>query len=657
MEQRGDELAAIAGIHALSAVPGPAATSGLTDALDDGRWFVTEHAAWALSARPPHPPAMGRLAAIVADGGFRAMLAQRTLAGWAGGDAPGVLDALLGALRTADGPARARLVDTAGTVPGVAATALLESAASDDVTAVRLAAIGALGWRRGDPALLSRLAMIDDPVGQAALLALVDRTLADRPATSRGDGRTGRRIAQVVFHADLTSGRDRAGIGDNGGLATLVRQLSDAFAARDDVAQITTITRGRTADAIADLAGGLDGRQRMAAVPLGGDADVDRRSGWAHRIAVERGIRRVLLAGPRPDVIHLRMADVGTLAAERVSRHLGIPVVFTAAPDPHIVLEQLETTAELTRRNFGDADELEHWWFRARMVERLTSRADHLVLLPRRGATDQLRRVFGATAADALDRATVVPEGVDPAPISRARAALHVAARGGPTPPLLEPLRTAIEQLTVERRGLPLTVSVGRLHPTKGMDRLARAWVGSAELRAATNLLIVGGGLEQPTADELGVLGDLDDILGDAEQRRHTGAVLLGHQPNEVVAHVLAAAATGLPGFVAPGGVYVAAAAKEEFGLAIVEALGAGLAVVAPDVGGPATYIVDGVTGVLTDTRSVARLRAAIIGARQLVDRPGRVDQATDLVRSRLTIDAMAAALVDVYDTVGVTVS
>ena len=72
MEQRGDELAAIAGIHALSAVPGPAATSGLTDALDDGRWFVTEHAAWALSAAPTPPPAMGRLAAIVADGGFRA---------------------------------------------------------------------------------------------------------------------------------------------------------------------------------------------------------------------------------------------------------------------------------------------------------------------------------------------------------------------------------------------------------------------------------------------------------------------------------------------------------------------------------------------------------------------------------------------------------
>ena len=260
-----------------------------------------------------------------------------------------------------------------------------------------------------------------------------------------------------------------------------MRQLSDAFAARDDVAQITTITRGRTADAIADLAGGLDGRQRMAAVPLGGDADVDRRSGWAHRIAVERGIRRVLLAGPRPDVIHLRMADVGTLAAERVSRHLGIPVVFTAAPDPHIVLEQLETTAELTRRNFGDADELEHWWFRARMVERLTSRADHLVLLPRRGrhrrAAPGVRRRGGRRPRPGDRRPRRRRPGADqpgPTPPSTSRLAAD------PTPPLLEPLRTAIEQLTVERRGLPLTVSVGRLHPAKGMDRLARGVGGDA---------------------------------------------------------------------------------------------------------------------------------------------------------------------------------
>ena len=94
------------------------------------------------------------------------------------------------------------------------------------------------------------------------------------------------------------------------------------------------------------------------------------------------------------------------------------------------------------------------------------------------------------------------------------------------------------------------------------------------------------------------------------------GVVLLGHQPNDVIAFALAVSAIGLPGLVAPGGLYVCGAAKEEFGLAIVEALGAGLTVVAPDVGGPATYVTDGDTGVLTDTRSVSGLRTAMGRAR-----------------------------------------
>src|SRR6187431_3214984 len=86
LDQRDDQLAAIAGVHALSGVPGSLATAVLDGALDDERWFVTEHAAWAFSARSPHRPAMDRLASMVTDGGFRGMVAQRTLAGWAHGD-------------------------------------------------------------------------------------------------------------------------------------------------------------------------------------------------------------------------------------------------------------------------------------------------------------------------------------------------------------------------------------------------------------------------------------------------------------------------------------------------------------------------------------------------------------------------------------------
>jgi glycosyltransferase involved in cell wall biosynthesis len=103
--------------------------------------------------------------------------------------------------------------------------------------------------------------------------------------------------------------------------------------------------------------------------------------------------------------------------------------------------------------------------------------------------------------------------------------------------------------------------------------------------------------------------------------------------------------------------VYVAAAAKEEFGLAIVEALGVGLTVVAPDAGGPPTYVAHSDTGILADTQSPARLRRAISDARQLVDRDGRADRARALVRDRLTVEAMAAALVTAYETARVSVA
>ena len=69
------------------------------------------------------------------------------------------------------------------------------------------------------------------------------------------------------------------------------------------------------------------------------------------------------------------------------------------------------------------------------------------------------------------------------------------------------------------------------------------------------------------------------------------------------------------------------ASLKEEFGIAILEAMAAGLVVVAPDGGGPATYVDDGVTGVLADTSSPEALAAAVARA----PRPGRVARGATL--------------------------
>ena len=91
---------------------------------------------------------------------------------------------------------------------------------------------------------------------------------------------------------------------------------------------------------------------------------------------------------------------------------------------------------------------------------------------------------------------------------------------------------------------------------------------------------------------------------------------------------------------------------KEEFGLALIEALAAGLVVVGPDAGGPATYVDEGITGFLVDTRSPG---AVAIGIGRALDQAadpgthGRVEQARGLVREYYTIQAMARTLSGMY--------
>ena len=343
LDQRDDQLAAIAGVHALSGVPGSLATAVLDEALDDERWFVTEHAAWSFSARSPHRPAMDRLASMVTDGGFRGMVAQRTLAGWADGDGNGVLAALRHALERAEGAGRVALIDAVSAVPGAAATALLERVADgDDADAQRAS-------RHWDGGRATRIPSHAWPwttptLGEIAFLALIDKTLSTRTTdvtpsqTRRGSpDRSGRHPRRVRRATGPVWRRRQRWIGH-----TREPTVHRVHRPRRRRLRSPRSPGARPATQSPMRSSAATTRSAWHQCPSAAGRPIDRRSSWEHRLAVERGIRRVFLAGARPDVVHLRMADVGTLAAGRVARQLGIPVVFTAAPDPHVVLGQLD---------------------------------------------------------------------------------------------------------------------------------------------------------------------------------------------------------------------------------------------------------------------------------------------------------------------------
>ena len=661
-----DQVTAIAAVHALGAVFDDGAADVLSDLLSDDRAWVREHAAWALGARTPRLDTVGRLVSGVAAGGFATVINQRVLRRWAQLSPDHVALALEGALVSRDDASgRARLVETMGLVPGtVAARALLRIAGDDgEPLRSRTAAIAALGDRGATDAaeLIERLAWMDGELGAVARLAQVDLNPPMRPAS----GTDGLAIAQLFLHADLDRELSRAGAGDNGGIATMLIRLGDALAAQDGVARVLTMSRG-SADAAVDFVADDAQGHVLAPIPLMSEP-TDAANAWPVSVAAERGIRRALTAHGRVDVVHLRMADVGSMAAAAVATALGIPTVFTLAPDPHAVIHALDMTGALTRGGFGAVDEREHYWFRTSLVHRLATGAHHCALFPRQELRDQLSDLLGIDIDTEPARYTVVPEGIDVTVSDRARAQVLAApapssppapssapatAGGRGMSPALAELDRLIAALPEHRRGLPLALSVGRLHRVKGMATVVEAWASDPELRGRCNLLIAGGDLQQPSADERGQLAAIDGVLA-----QHPGAadglVLAGHRPNDVVAVWMAAAHLGLPGAIAPGGVYVCGSLKEEFGLALIEALAAGLVVIGPEGGGPATYIDEGVTGFLVDTRSPKQVGAGIAAALDLVAKPDdavRAAAARDMVTHRFTIAAMARTLVGVYD-------
>ncbi|SDB95534.1 Glycosyltransferase involved in cell wall bisynthesis [Raineyella antarctica] len=466
------------------------------------------------------------------------------------------------------------------------------------------------------------------------------------------DGVRGLTVAQLFLHADIDGDLLHSGQGDTGGIATLLVHLGDALLAEDGIGRVLTVSRGpAAADRPHHVPAGPG--HRYLSVPLPGPVRAAPDS-WALRVPVRRGLRRILRA-ERVDVLHLRMADVGSWAAADVARTLGIPTVLTLAPDPHALIASREASGALTRGTFGAADLAEHLVFRVRLLRDLAEQAAHLVVFPRTDLARDLRDLLQLDPDDSRHRVSVVPEGVDLAPLERASREVPDSLHGVPVPAAttgaLASLDALLSALPPERRGLPLAITVGRLHRVKGMATLVEAWAAHPGLAARCNLLVVGGDLDRPTDDEAGQLARIDAAVPRADGPAR-GLLLAGHRPNATVAVWLAAVRHGRPGLSAPAGVYVSASLKEEFGIAILEAMASGLVVVAPLEGGPATYVDDGVTGFLVDTGSPTALVAGTASALDLASAPAageRADRARRLVAERFSIEAMASALAAIY--------
>jgi len=207
--------------------------------------------------------------------------------------------------------------------------------------------------------------------------------------------------------------------------------------------------------------------------------------------------------------------------------------------------------------------------YRHRRLERFLARLTHRIICCSRAVADHARLDLGIAAA----LLAIVPNGIDP-------------------PPPLD-RDDALERLG--RPASPIIGCVGTLAPHKGQSVLLRALEGWPSGQVSPTVVFIGEGSERPALEVL------------AAQRRNARVLFMGERRD---ARSLLAAFDIL---VAPS------VEREGFGLAALEAMDAGLPVVASRLGGLPEIVEDGRTGLLVPPDDPQALAAALAS---LLERP-----------------------------------
>lgn len=248
------------------------------------------------------------------------------------------------------------------------------------------------------------------------------------------------------------------------------------------------------------------------------------------------------------------------LAWASLRRTLRAPLLYFCYEPPRFVYD--DTAAVAARLGAAGLLARPLFWLYKWIDRAMVRRADALMANGTFGA-ERLRAAYGREA-------TVITHGADFKP----------------------PALSAVQAIRAryELDGKFVLLSVNFLHPRKRLDLFLKTFALVRAQQPSSVALVVGSG---PEAHALRAL---------AQQLGMTDAVIFtGFVPDDQ-----------LPAYHAASDVYLSTCRQESFGLSVLEASAAGLAVVSVDEGGPREIVCDGETGFLTPADPRA-LSAAVL--------------------------------------------
>jgi 1,2-diacylglycerol 3-alpha-glucosyltransferase len=289
------------------------------------------------------------------------------------------------------------------------------------------------------------------------------------------------------------------------------------------------------------------------------------------------------------DVIHSHHPFILGETAARKAETLHLPLVFTFHTRYNEYAHYIPFSKELTRLVVE------------RRVENYLEKCQHIVT-----PSDSIRKILIDNGVEG--DITTVPTGID-----------------------LDPFRSANGDAIRQKFGWAeedtILISVGRLAKEKSFDTLLEAAASVMTDRPQVRLAIVGSGMEErklkKLARELGIADRVDFV---------------GSVPYEQVPNYLKAA-----------DLFSFASLTETQGLVTMEAMAAGLPVVAVEATGTSDAVTNGRDGLLTANNSAALAQA--LG--KVIDNPGLKEQLVEGAAKRIAwfdIDYQAQRMLQVYD-------
>jgi 1,2-diacylglycerol 3-alpha-glucosyltransferase len=250
------------------------------------------------------------------------------------------------------------------------------------------------------------------------------------------------------------------------------------------------------------------------------------------------------------DVIHSHHPILLGQAAANKASELKLPLVFTF----HTQYREYSHYFPLPQEKVQDLlkDAIDHW------LKDYMRKCQHIVV-PTRSMKKQIESEYGLKSD-----VSVVPTGID-----------------------LEPYRKADGEVIREKHNWQnnrILISVGRLAPEKNFSRLLKAAALPIHKHPDVRLVLIGDG---PERDEL------EELAEELEIRRQVD--FLGKVPFEEI-----------PAYLKAADIFGFASVSETQGLVCLEALAAGLPVVAVDATGTRDVVQNGVVGLLTSNSSAA---------------------------------------------------